>query len=49
MALVWAEWNQEFSVIGGTVALQINHRLSEDVDFCKWKKAKMIEPLIISV
>lgn len=28
---------QNFVLVGGTsIALQINHRLSEDLDFCKW-------------
>lgn len=28
---------QNFALVGGTsIALQINHRLSEDLDFCKW-------------
>ena len=28
----------DFILIGGTaITLQINHRLSEDLDFCKWK------------
>ena len=30
-----------YVLIGGTaLSLQINHRLSEDLDFCKWKKSK---------
>jgi len=29
---------KDYILIGGTaIALQINHRLSEDLDFCKWK------------
>ena len=28
---------RNFALVGGTsIALQINHRLSEDLDFCKW-------------
>lgn len=28
---------KDYSLVGGTgIALQINHRLSEDLDFCKW-------------
>jgi|SRR5690554_2189346 len=31
---------KEYALIGGTaLALQINKRLSEDLDFCKWSKA----------
>ena len=38
---------KEFSLIGGTaLSLQINHRLSEDLDFCKWKKHKNDNPTI---
>ena len=30
-----------YTLIGGTaLALQIGHRLSEDLDFCKWRKSK---------
>ena len=29
---------REYCLIGGTaLALQLNHRLSEDIDFCRWK------------
>ena len=29
---------KEYCLIGGTaLALQLNHRLSEDIDFCRWK------------
>jgi hypothetical protein len=29
---------KEYILIGGTaVSLQIHHRLSEDLDFCKWQ------------
>lgn len=32
---------KEYVLIGGTaLALQLNHRLSEDLDFCKWKKSR---------
>jgi hypothetical protein len=28
---------QNFTLVGGTaIAIQLNHRLSEDLDFCKW-------------
>jgi predicted nucleotidyltransferase component of viral defense system len=28
---------KDFTLVGGTsIAIQINHRLSEDLDFCKW-------------
>ena len=30
-----------YTLIGGTaLALQIGHRLSEDLGFCKWRKSK---------
>ena len=30
-----------YTLIGGTaLALQLGHRLSEDLDFCKWRKSK---------
>ena len=30
-----------YTMIGGTaLSLQINHRLSEDIDFCRWKTGK---------
>ena len=29
---------RDYCMIGGTaLALQLNHRLSEDLDFCRWK------------
>ena len=32
---------KNYTLIGGTaLALQIGHRLSEDLDFCKWRKNK---------
>ena len=32
---------KEYCLIGGTaLALQLGHRLSEDLDFCKWRKSK---------
>ena len=32
---------KDYLLMGGTaLALQINHRLSEDLDFCKWHKTK---------
>ena len=32
---------KNYTLIGGTaLALQIGHRLSEDLDFCKWRKSK---------
>jgi len=32
---------KDYTLIGGTaLALQINHRVSEDIDFCKWKTTK---------
>jgi len=32
---------KDYCLIGGTaLALQINHRLSEDLDFCHWKTSK---------
>jgi len=34
---------KNYTLIGGTaLALQLGHRLSEDLDFCKCVKAKMI-------
>jgi len=36
---------KEYCLIGGTaLALQIEHRLSEDLDFCIWKKAGQKRP-----
>jgi hypothetical protein len=32
---------KNYTLIGGTaLALQLGHRLSEDLDFCKWHKSK---------
>jgi predicted nucleotidyltransferase component of viral defense system len=32
---------KDYTLIGGTaLALQLGHRLSEDLDFCKWKSTK---------
>ena len=32
---------ENYTLIGGTaLALQLGHRLSEDLDFCKWRKSK---------
>jgi len=32
---------KNYTLIGGTaLALQLGHRLSEDMDFCKWRKSK---------
>lgn len=32
---------KEYVLIGGTaLSMQLGHRLSEDLDFCKWKKSK---------
>ena len=34
---------KDFVLVGGTnIALQINHRLSEDLDFCKWVSASNV-------
>jgi predicted nucleotidyltransferase component of viral defense system len=34
---------QNFVLVGGTsIALQLNHRLSEDLDFCKWVSASNV-------
>jgi len=36
---------QDYCMIGGTaLALQIGHRLSEDLDFCIWKKYRTHKP-----
>lgn len=36
---------KEYTLIGGTaLSLQIHNRLSEDLDFCKWKKYKKDKP-----
>jgi len=36
---------KDYCLIGGTaLALQIGHRLSEDLDFCIWKKNKLNRP-----
>jgi len=36
---------KDYCMIGGTaLALQINHRLSEDLDFCIWKKSRQHKP-----
>ena len=36
-----SECIKNYTLIGGTaLALQIGHRLSEDLDFCKWRKSK---------
>lgn len=36
---------KEYTLIGGTaLSLQIHNRLSEDLDFCKWKKFKSDKP-----
>ena len=33
---------KDYILIGGTaLSIQINHRLSEDLDFCKWQDAKI--------
>jgi predicted nucleotidyltransferase component of viral defense system len=35
---------QEYVLIGGTaLSLQINNRLSEDLDFCKWQNNPEIQ------
>lgn len=35
---------QEFHLVGGTaLSLQINHRLSEDLDFCKWVSGSSVK------
>jgi hypothetical protein len=35
------EYVKNYTLIGGTaLALQLGHRLSEDLDFCKWRKSK---------
>jgi len=43
---------KEYTLIGGTaLALQIGHRLSEDLDFCKWPlpgKSEVNWPLILN-
>jgi len=32
---------KNYTLIGGTaLALQLGHRLSEDLDFCKWHKSR---------
>ena len=34
---------EDYLLIGGTaLSLQINHRLSEDLDFCKWQDNQSI-------
>jgi len=36
---------KDYLLIGGTaLSLQINHRLSEDIDFCRWKTTKFDQP-----
>lgn len=36
---------KEYTLIGGTaLSLQIDNRLSEDLDFCKWRKHKKDKP-----
>ena len=38
-------WVKTYTLIGGTaLSLQINHRISEDLDFCKWKRDKNDKP-----
>ena len=38
-------WVKNYTLIGGTaLSLQINHRISEDLDFCKWKRDKNDKP-----
>jgi len=38
---------KDFILIGGTaLSLQINHRLSEDIDFCKWKTTRTEIPKV---
>jgi predicted nucleotidyltransferase component of viral defense system len=38
---------QEYVLIGGTaISLQIGHRISVDLDFCKWKKSRNDKPTI---
>jgi len=38
---------KDYTLIGGTaLSIQINHRLSEDIDFCKWKTTKSEIPVV---
>ncbi len=38
---------EDYVLVGGTaLALQINHRLSEDLDFCKWPSSRSAENAI---
>ena len=42
-----ADWVKKYTLIGGTaLSLQINHRISEDLDFCKWKRDKADKPVV---
>ncbi|MGK7395709.1 MAG: nucleotidyl transferase AbiEii/AbiGii toxin family protein [Candidatus Cyclobacteriaceae bacterium M3_2C_046] len=47
MQLSHAEWAERYILIGGTaLSLQIDHRLSEDLDFCKWKRNQADKPQV---
>jgi predicted nucleotidyltransferase component of viral defense system len=38
-------WIQNYTLVGGTaLSLQIDHRISEDPDFCKWKRNQADKP-----
>ena len=38
---------EDYLLVGGTaLSLQINHRLSEDLDFCKWQDNQSISSKI---
>jgi len=40
---------KEYTFIGGSaIAVQIEHRLSEDLDFCKWKVHANIQRIALS-
>jgi hypothetical protein len=44
-AIAEKDFMNEYTFIGGSaLAIQIGHRLSEDLDFCKWKSAKDEKP-----
>ena len=42
------EWIREYTLIGGTaLALQIHHRISEDLDFCVWQSPSIKGRLLV--
>lgn len=46
-ALSACEWCKNYTLIGGTaLSLQIAHRISEDLDFCKWKISTHDKPVV---